>query len=70
MSENLLRLVLLLAYGPFFAMSAVFLIALLLSLTGNRALLQWLVGSTEAQQPIVRNKTASQPMPISGDNRH
>lgn len=56
MNDTLLRLTLVLAYGPFFVMLGMFIAALLLKLTGKPDLLNWLTRKTEAQQPLTRAK--------------
>jgi hypothetical protein len=57
MNDALLRLTLVLAYGPFFVMLGMFIFALLLKLTGKPDLLNWLTRKTEAQQPISKGKS-------------
>ena len=57
MDENFLRLALLLAYGPFFLMLLFFIIGLVLRWSGDAGFLQWLIHSTNAQQPVNRSGT-------------
>jgi|WetSurMetagenome_2_1015567.scaffolds.fasta_scaffold183438_3 hypothetical protein len=51
MDDALLRLTLVLSYGPFCLMLGIFLLAGLLKLGGRPDLLTWLVAKTSAQQP-------------------
>jgi hypothetical protein len=57
MNDTLLRLTLVLAYGPFFVMLGIFIFAFLLKLTGKPDLLNWLTRKTEAQQPLAKAKS-------------
>jgi len=54
MDESLLRLVLLLAYGPLFLILAAFCVGLLLKWRGDPSFLEWLIRKTDAQQPLQR----------------
>jgi hypothetical protein len=51
MSDALLRLTLILVYGPFFLTLGIFVFALLLKWAGKPDLLAWLIAKTSAQQP-------------------
>jgi len=57
MNDTLLRLTLVLAYGPFFVMLGIFICAFLLKLAGKPDLLNWLTRKTDAQQPIAKAKS-------------
>jgi len=54
MTVDLLKLVLLLAYGPFLVMLLIFGLGLLMKWSGRPDLLEWLVSKTEAQKPLAR----------------
>jgi|GEM_PF-4369514 len=59
MNDALLRLTLVLAYGPFFLMLGIFIFALLLKWAGKPDLLIWLIAKTGPQQPLPRVKSAT-----------
>lgn len=52
MDDSMLRIVLLLAYGPFVMMLLVFLIGLVMKWTGDSTFLDWLIQKTGPQQPV------------------
>ncbi|NIM05650.1 MAG: hypothetical protein GTO55_05535 [Armatimonadetes bacterium] len=54
MDERLLRVILLLAYAPFFTMLAAFGLGLILKWSGDSSFLDWLTKKTDAQKPLPR----------------
>jgi len=54
MSDSVLFVVILLAYGPFLMMGLLYLLGLVLKLAGRPGFLAWLVERTQVPQPINR----------------
>jgi hypothetical protein len=57
MSDTLLKVTMVLAYGPFLLMAALYLAGLLLRAGGRPELLKTLVERTNVPQPVVREET-------------
>ncbi len=60
MSDSILKIALMLAYGPFVLMAALYLAALVMAAAGDRELLGLLIARTCVPEPVKRDKHADE----------
>jgi hypothetical protein len=60
MSDSILKIALMLAYGPFVLMAVLYLVAVVMGAAGDRELLGLLVTRTSVPEPVKRDRHAEE----------
>jgi len=60
MSDSILKIALMLAYGPFVLMAVLYLTALVMAAAGDREMLGLLVARTSVPEPVKRDRHAEE----------